>query len=210
MKGALAVGKCPPEEILLKFVENDLDESEANLLTEHTDTCDRCRGLLKEYKKTLVLLGPEKIEVPSSAEWERIMARVRARMEVRSREWPLWLKGILGGAAAACVLLLLWQADLKILRRPEGVSGLAERSGPSLPYGEGDSLLSDEDMFDEPLIISEMASLNLASMNYEELSELDELVSGAGTLESWDLLVFDLSEDEETELVKQLENSSPI
>jgi hypothetical protein len=199
------VKRCPSEELLVNLIEDRLKESEATLLAEHANSCKRCRGLIEEYKKTMILLGSEKVDLPTSAEWERLTGNVRDGIEARGHGWPVWLKGTVGAAAAACVLVLLWQVNVGIDRSPDAVLDTAERSELSVPASDGETLTPDE-----TAAAQVMGSVDLSGLNDDELSELDELVVDTGPRQSFELFVLDLTEEEEAELLKEIGNCSSI
>jgi hypothetical protein len=205
------VKRCPPEDLLARLAQDDLAESEADLVIAHVLTCDRCRRLLEEYKEAFVILRAEKTVLPTHVEWERVMAGVRQRTQARSSGWTVWQKVAAVAAAAACVLIILWQAGGWFGKRPgetldysEGTV-VSQQPEQQVLLGEGDSAF-----LDGSFAVSDTTYLSLAGLNEEELEELDELITGAGILRSSDLLVLDLTEEEETELVNELENQSPI
>lgn len=234
--------RCSSEELLLRFAESELEEPEASLLREHTLTCEKCRDLLEQYSKALLLLATEKIGEPSPADWERVMARVREKLHPQSQGWPLWVKGAALTAAAAGLLLILWHTGIEMRRKPGGTPHIAQPSEQEIsPHekGMGDRAVAQheeraagkedrvteeleipekEDLFEgtdalvtgRGLVASDTTSFSLAGLDDEELSGLNELVMDASILWDSDFLLSDLTEEEETELVKELESLPSI
>lgn len=228
--------KCPSEELIIMLAEGELDERETNSITEHTAGCDECRRLLDDYRKTLALARNETMEGLAPCEWERLMEGIRQRAEKKGLAWPSWARGTaIAVATAAVVAVIVWQAGFRSGPAPEGTPQLAERydnaatsegrvevepralpeedrlartAGTSEELRAQDTriLSAEKDVFGD-VFLEDTAPLNLAELE-GELLEASEFIVDAGALQDSEFLLFYLSEEEETELVKELESSS--
>ena len=175
---------------------------------------------------------------PSAAEWDQLMAGVREKVRPKVLAWPSWAKGGAVAVAGAILVVVSWQAGFLTDSKPGRVSDVARQDKSTARTGESSE--SDETYVAEPgtvelprvtaageedapegsapyrqesreedALTEDGSNLSLASLD-TEISELDELVEGVGGTKDSDFLLFYLTEEEETELVKELESSTYI
>jgi len=175
---------------------------------------------------------------PSAAEWEQLMTRVRERVRPKVFAWPSWIRGGVVAVAGAILVIVIWHAGFLTDSKPGRVSDVARQDKSTTRTGEssesdktyvaepgtgelprvtaageedapeGSAPYRQESGEEDPLT-EDGSNLDLASLD-TEISELDELVEGVGGTEDSDFLLFYLTEEEETELVKELESSTYI
>jgi len=175
---------------------------------------------------------------PSAAEWEQLMTRVRERVRPKVFAWPSWIRGGVVAVAGAILVIVIWHAGFLTDSKPGRVSDVARQDKSTTRTGESSE--SDKTYVAEPgtgelprvtaageedapegsapyrqesreedALTEDGSNLSLASLD-TEISELDELVEGVGGTKDSDFLLFYLTEEEETELVKELESSTYI
>ncbi len=224
--------KCPSEETLQRLAAARLSEGEDASLLEHVRECVKCSRLVREYERVFAVLPAQRIDGPSPADWERVMAGVRRRVSGRETLLPAWAKVSAVAIAAAAVIVVLWQAGTFTrsekqaspkFAREESTTSVAEQEANGTVHGS-DARQPVEQMADtegvpagtivgtgfdsaaqENLFLADTTSLSFASLG-DELLELDDWVSGTGGISDSDLLLIYLTEEEEAELVNEIEN----
>lgn len=151
--------------------------------------------------------------------------------------WSVWIKGTAIAATAVVALLVLWNAGVvDVGRLAGGIRHAATRNQEALTRGEnhpsdgkpstvGEGRLAEGTTAPDQKPLSEEAEMllsdrvlwepdstfvSLADLTDEELYELSQLSTSVRALEDYNLLLVDLTEEEQAELLKGLENSSSM
>ena len=156
------------------------------------------------------------------------------RLGQKGLAWPAWSKATAIAATAALVFLVLWNAGVVDLDRfPGGIRRTAARNEKAASTGEKyaadvktshiaerklaedttargpASLLEDAGtlLSDRVFSGSDSTSLDLAGLTDEEFYDISELSTSLSALGDYDLLLVDLTDEEQAELLKELESS---
>src|SRR3989337_3296243 len=76
------------EELLIDFMDNEIEPSEREVVKKHLAACPRCSRRLEEYQEIRRIFNEETIPQPSP----QVLATIskRARQEVAKEKTPFW------------------------------------------------------------------------------------------------------------------------
>jgi len=164
--------------------------------------------------------------------WDK--PRTTGRPGRRPQVLPAWTRVTAVAAAAVVSLVILWKAGVvDVGRLADGIGvtgkhgeraagrvdgyGVSEKTSPfgaERPAGSAvtpsEKVASDEDglfLSDEILLAADSTSLNLADLTKDELYELGELSTSVSAPRDYDLLLVDLTQEEEAQLLSEMEKS---
>lgn len=125
------------EERLPAYLEGLVSTAEQQKIDHHLATCDHCRSVLQDLKKTGELLAGLEEKEPPPWFTPQVMARVRAEAEkkkgwLRTLFYPLHIKIPIEALASLIIAFLAWQV---YQASPPGMKALPEspKSAPVLP-----------------------------------------------------------------------------
>ena len=102
---------CSDPLVLQQLLDGDLDETRANIVAQHVESCDRCRAAARRAAE-LNAFVQEQLGAEDEGEDEATtasLASIARRLPLHTRTSPLswWRRSWLAVAAAALIAILL-------------------------------------------------------------------------------------------------------
>jgi anti-sigma factor RsiW len=102
-----------PDDALVGYVRNELDEAERRRIATHLERCEPCRAAVADFQVLLERLADTPLPV-SDPHWGRYRAELRARLQKRlPAPWRRWVRPFPVAVAAAAMAVAILTLTLE-------------------------------------------------------------------------------------------------
>lgn len=143
---------CPDVEILSAYYDDELEDSQREIVKNHVDSCPHCKKTLDEFKLISASIHAEEepdFQMSEVRVWNKLMDRI-GQNEYKAPKVNFWQRRfqISFPAAAALVAAFIAILSMSVVSFYLGKHTTSSPASPELNMTYNDAQLNDDDFFD--------------------------------------------------------------
>ena len=156
---------CPDVEILSAYYDDELEDSQREIVKNHVDSCPHCKKTLDEFKLISASIHAEEepdFQMSEVRVWNKLMDRI-GQNEYKAPKVNFWQRRfqISFPAAAALVAAFIVVLSLSVVSFYMGRHTTSSPASPELNMSDASgTLFNDDNLFDNSSIEFDIPAIN--------------------------------------------------